>query len=349
MIAALDPVRMLSMNRRTGRLCGSFLVVSGVGLGLLVVTAAYAAGPHAGHAAAHPPHIPAPRPFKMPTYHPPKMPHAVAPARANVNTVMRNHNKTANMNAARVSGTKGRTGRSATTARRSTKNSANTNVVANTGAGTGTRTHTGTYTYGHGQGSRRYRAYGYGYGYRNRSYGRSYGYGRSQGYDRSIAYRLRSVHSNLARVDHDYQGHRVRAMHSIAMAVRQLTHRSMVYSGVGFAPGQNMNMNNAMAMRTMRQNGANGLNGANGVNGVAANGLGARAGLNAGNGVGAGAGGRHRMPQAQSDARISRAVRTLNGINMQLANRSNVTTGHARASGHIHHAIYELNTALAVR
>ena len=59
-------------------------------------------------------------------------------------------------------------------------------------------------------------------------------YGRSQGNNRAIVSRLRSVHSSLARLDHDYNGHRVRAMHSISMAIRQLSHRSMVYSGVGF-------------------------------------------------------------------------------------------------------------------
>ncbi len=43
--------------------------------------------------------------------------------------------------------------------------------------------------------------------------------------------RLQSVHASLARIDHDYKGHRVRAMHSVSMAIRQLSHRSMVYSG----------------------------------------------------------------------------------------------------------------------
>ena len=62
--------------------------------------------------------------------------------------------------------------------------------------------------------------------------------------NRAIVSRLRSVHTSLARIDHDYQGHRVRAMHAISMAIRQLSHRSMVYSGVGFASG----MNNGMGM-----------------------------------------------------------------------------------------------------
>jgi hypothetical protein len=133
------------------------------------------------------------------------------------------------------------------------------------------------------------------------------------------------VHANLARIDHDYQGHRVRSMHAITMAIRQLTHRSMVYRGVGFAPGIN-------------------------------NGAGAgmrRSVLGGGAGAGGGAGVRARqaqpMPQAQSDARMSQALRTLQGINMQLSGQGYSTTGHARASGHIQRAIHELNIALSIR
>jgi hypothetical protein len=177
------------------------------------------------------------------------------------------------------------------------------------------------YTFGHGTGSRNYRAYGYGHGYRNRYYGRHYGYGRSQGYNRAIVSRLRSVHRNLARIDHDYQGHRVRAMHAVAMAIRQLSHRSMVYRGVGFAQG----MNNGLAMG-MRRGGNNGR-------------------------VGNLAAGRRnqRMPQAQSDARMNQALRTLQGVNMQLSSQGSNTSGHARARGHVQHAIRELNMGLAVR
>jgi hypothetical protein len=176
------------------------------------------------------------------------------------------------------------------------------------------------YTYGTGTGARPYRAYGYGRGYGNRYYGRGYGYGRSQGYNRAIVSRLRSVHASLARLDHDYQGHRVRAMHSISMAIRQLTHRSMVYQGTGFTP----NVNHGLAMAARRGGG----------------GAGAR---------GAGARGGQPMTQAQSDARMSQALRTLQGINMQMSSQGHNTTGHARASGHIQRAIHELNTALAIR
>ena len=76
-------------------------------------------------------------------------------------------------------------------------------------------------------------------------------------------------------------------MHAISMAIRQLSHRSMVYSGVGFAPG----MNNGRGM-----------------------GMGMGMGMGRGGAGGRGAG---RMPQAQSDVRMSHALRTLQGINMQ--------------------------------
>jgi hypothetical protein len=180
-----------------------------------------------------------------------------------------------------------------------------------------------TYTYGQGRGARFYRAYGYGAGYRNRYYGGRYGYGRSQGNNRAIVWRLRSVEANLARIDHDYQGHRVRAMHAIAMAIRQLSHRSMVYSGVGFAP----RMTSGRAMGTGMGMGRGGL------------------------GAGAGVGGRRRGPmsQARSDARMGHALRTLEGINMQLGSQASFTTGHARARGHVLRAIQEVSTALSIR
>jgi hypothetical protein len=172
------------------------------------------------------------------------------------------------------------------------------------------------YTYGSGARARNYRAYGYGSGYRNRYYGRRYGYGRSQGYNRAIVGRLRSVLGQLARIDHDYRGHRVRAMHAISMAIRQLSHRSMIYNGVGFAPGMNRGLGMGRGMR-----------------------MGPR-------GAGLGAG---RMSQAQSDARMSHALRTLQGVNMQLVGQAGYTMGQARARGHVMRAIHELSVALSIR
>jgi hypothetical protein len=124
----------------------------------------------------------------------------------------------------------------------------------------------------------------------------------------------------LARLDHDYQGHRVRAMHQVSMAIRQLSHRSMIYSGVGFASG----MNNGMGM-----------------------GMGRR-GIGGGGGIG-GRGGAGRMSQAQSDARMGHSLRTLQGVNMQLGSQAGFTSGHARARGHVMRAIHELSVALSIR
>jgi hypothetical protein len=169
-----------------------------------------------------------------------------------------------------------------------------------------------TYTYGTGTSARGYRAYGYGRGYRNRYYGARHGYGRNQGTNRAIIAQLRAAHMSLARVDHDYQGHRVRAMHAITMAIRQLSHRSMIYRGAGFAPG----VNNGPALG-MRQRAA----------------------------------GRRGQPmnQAQSDGVMSQALRSLQGIAMQLSTQGFGTMGGARASGHVQMAIRELKIALSIR
>ena len=136
-----------------------------------------------------------------------------------------------------------------------------------------------------------------------------------------------SVRASLTRVAHDYQGHRVRAMYAITMAIRQLSHRSMMYTGMGMNGGMGMNNGGALGMRQ-----AGG-----------AGGLGMRQGL--------GAGGLQpqRMSQAQSDNRMGQALRRLQGINMQLASQGTYSNGHSRASGHVQQAIRELNIALSIR
>jgi hypothetical protein len=251
---------------------------------------------------------------KAPTFKAPKMPHVAAPARGSA------------VRAAKPRATNGQAqANRAAKAKTGTNHPATANPTR-TMRSTPTTTAPFAYTYGQGTGSRRYRAYGYGRGYRNRYYGSRYGYGRSQGYNRAIVGRLRSVHRNLARIDHDYQGHRVKAMHAVAMAIRQLSHRSMVYRGVGFAQG----MNNGLAVGMRR-----------GVNGLNANLAGARRPQPQAQ--------PQRMPQAQSDARMNQALRTLQGVHMQLSTQGSNTYGHARARGHVQHAIRELNTALAIR
>lgn len=167
-----------------------------------------------------------------------------------------------------------------------------------------------SYAYGTGTHARRYTANGYGHGYRNRtSHG---GYGRSQSSNRSLVARLRSVHSSLARIDHDYQGHRVQAMRSISSAVRALSHRS------GRAGATN---------RTVALNGN--------ANGNLRN----RAGRN----------GAQRMPQAQSDARMSQALRTTQGIHLQMGNQLSSSRAIGTARTHLTRSIREMQTALAVR
>lgn len=181
------------------------------------------------------------------------------------------------------------------------------------------------YTYGRRGRILPYRAYGYGIGYRNRYYGyrrgHGYGYGRSQANNRAIVSRLRSVHTSLARLDHDYKGHRVRAMHAIGLAIRQLSHRSMGYGTAGFNAGWNGAPGMGMAFRPgLRRS----------VLGVAA-----RQG--------------QPMSQAQSDARMLRNLRILQGTGMQLVNLGSPTYSHARALGYIQQGIRELNAALSIR
>jgi hypothetical protein len=329
------------MNTRSSGIRSSLLVALLVGL--LAVTGANAKGSRGGHAggrAPRAPRVPAPRQAnKAPSFKPPKMPRAAAPARGNAarSQARTNHTQAkTNHAAAATAGSATRRAATGTAGTATSAASAGATRRAATGtAGTATNSAAKTtgnstnssspysYTYGSGSGARRYRAYGYGQGYRNRYYGGRYGYGRSQGNNRAIVSRLRAVHASLARINHDYQGHRVRAMHSVSMAIRQLSHRSMIYQGAGFASGAN----NGLAMG--RQRGA----------------------LGGGAGAGGAGGGRRNqaMPQGQSDARMSQALRTLQGVHMQLSNQGSNTTGHSRARGHVQRAIRELNTALAIR
>ncbi len=202
----------------------------------------------------------------------------------------------------------------------------------------------GTYRYGTGNNARHYQASGYGRGYRNHySAGRS-GYGRSQSNTRGIVSRLRSVHRSLAQIDHDYRGHRVQAMHSISAAIRQLSHRSMSsnMNGMIERPEQRLlGMNgDATGTNTTGRTGVNGLNGNarnNGLNGNrGVNGLNGNRGANGLNGnLGANGGrGNQRLTQFQSDARMAQALRTTQGIAMQMGNQGTYSGGrHARAPG----------------
>jgi hypothetical protein len=187
----------------------------------------------------------------------------------------------------------------------------------------GTGTHPNYAMYGVGSTGRHYINRGYGRGYANRYYGNR-SYGRSQSNDRSIVSRLRSVHATLARIDHDYRGHRVRAMHSISRAITSLAHRSMSSRSYGM---------NGQANAMLASN--------NG--GLRTNGNRNQAGLN-NNGRG-----RQPLSQAQSDMRMSQALRTTQGITQQLTHQGQNSTNHLRAHGHLQYAMHEMNVALNVR
>ena len=141
-----------------------------------------------------------------------------------------------------------------------------------------------------------------------------------------VVSRLRSAHANLSGLDRDYQGHRSRAMQQISMAIRQLSHRSMMSQGSGFSA----------RMTGMRRQG---------------NGNGNRNGNGNGNGM--------RTSQAQSDSRMRHSLLMITGAGQMLSQQSNGTnaayvssganTGRFRAYGYIHMAANELNTALRVR
>ena len=275
------------MTTRPGRI---LLVVM---VGLLAIPEADAKGPKGGRSAAPRASSPRRSNFKAPSYKAPKLPRAAAPARSRMPP------KTG-VARPRTSKPRVRTQRTPTNAQAN---------VARQARSTTPRASSSKSAFG----KRSYRSSGYGRGYRNRSYGSRRGYGRSQGNNRAIVSRLRSVHSSLARVNQSYNGHRVNAMHSIALAIRQLSHRSMVVQGAGFAPGLN--------------NGANRK------------------------GFGANANARNLQPltQARADARMRQALRTTRGIFMQLNNQGTYTTSHARARGHVQKAVRHLNTALAAR
>lgn len=279
-----------------------------IGLMAMVGSPSLAVGHSGGHGGGRPHRAPAPQH----AYRPPRMPHP-AVARPKVTqprptaTHAPNHNNRTkqpvavahrNAMANRSQAIPGNNRRNQTIANRPATNN--------------------QYLYGYGSGGRPYRAYGYGRGYRNRYYGAGYGYGRSQGLYRGIVSRLRSVHTSLARLDHDYQGHRVKAMRQIAQAIRQVSHGYYSgYSSTRFASG----MSNPM-FRMASQTGPRRSNLGNN---------------------------RQPMSQAQSDARMNQALRQLQGIEMQLVNQNSGTLGGANASGHIQLAIQELNTALKIR
>ena len=237
------------------------LLLTAAAGGLLASTEAEAHGVRGGHSAgraARAPHFSG----GSRAYRAPRISHSATPARVNIAHPGSRANNT-QMHTKNTGGlTNNNQGHANKTRTLGSTNGSHSNVGAATTTGTANSATAGglntpvsiaggafpsTFTYGYGNGARSYRANGYGNGYRNRSYGGGYGYGRSQGNSRAVVARLRSVHASLARIDHDYQGHRARAMHAVSMAIRQLSHRSMIYSGVGFSSGMNNGRNRGIA------------------------------------------------------------------------------------------------------
>jgi hypothetical protein len=189
-----------------------------------------------------------------------------------------------------------------------------------------TRSFTASGTVGPGQVLTPYR-YGTGRmrGYANRprywtNRGYSYGnrYAMANQNIRLIVNRLRQTHAMLARIDHDYQGHRVQAMRAISRAVQQLTHQRATTYGIS-AMGMNGPGVNALSLRNR-----------------------------AGAGVRVGAARVQPMTQGQSDAHMRRALRNLQGVHTQLTAQGS-TANHWRARGSVQRAMRELNVALNVR
>ena len=128
-----------------------------------------------------------------------------------------------------------------------------------------------------------------------------------------IAMELRGTRHLLQQGDHDYKGHRARAVAAIDVALRSMG-QHVGNNGGGF----NGNGNGAGRM-------AGGANRANGVGGNNA----------------------MREPQAKSDAQLRLALRRLSTIHSQMGSMTNGQQGQAGLA--VQRAMHELNTALAIR
>jgi hypothetical protein len=131
-----------------------------------------------------------------------------------------------------------------------------------------------------------------------------------------IAMELRGTKHILQLADHDYQGHRARAVASIDVALRSMG-QHVGNNGTG-----NINGNGAGAGRI--------AGGGNRVNG---NRNGNRNAM--------------REPQAKSDAQLRIALKRLSVIHSQMGSMSNGQQGQAGVA--VQRAMHELNTALAIR
>jgi hypothetical protein len=294
--------------------------VGAAALGLILVPEARAqkghGGGHSGGGHMSAPHVnmsmprmnySAPRPPKMPN-----MNHSSTSAKS-TNRVAGSKTYSTRASKGTSSGTLTRT--SGTTGG-SNKTAAGIAGAARPGTGTTAATGTTGTPSGHGR-ARRY--WGYAVGRRYGAYNSALAL--NHRYNQMVIARLRTAHANLARINHDYAGNRVRAMHNIGMAIRQLSHRSMMYQGVGYAP----RVNN-LAMQT-----------------------------GAGRRIGTGTGGM-RMPQAMSDARMRHSLYLVQGAGQMLAQsgggmnyNNGYNAGRARALGYVQMAAHHIHMGLMIR
>jgi hypothetical protein len=154
-------------------------------------------------------------------------------------------------------------------------------------------------------------------GYRPAGYNRAAN-GNAHQINNQLVTELRGTMRLLHQADHDYNGHRARAIQHLSRAVNTIH------------PSTNMGQ-------------MNGMNRGQG-NGAA----GARAGLGKGGNRTGAANGQNKMPQAQSDQHLQQAMQRLTVIQNQISNVGS-NQRHAQALNHIQQATQELRVALNVR
>ncbi len=164
---------------------------------------------------------------------------------------------------------------------------------------------------GNSNGTAPHHGYGYGAGV-----GRHPGVGMGQNRNQATGPMVSSLHSvvaSLQQADHDYNGHRMKAIQHLDHAIRTLQPGS---AGTRIGVGAGGSHNN--------------------LAGIGSNGRGA-----GNNGP--------RIPQAQSDAHLRQAHEQLLAVESQMFGGGNMAAHHQQAHTHVQRAIQELNVALAAR
>lgn len=160
-----------------------------------------------------------------------------------------------------------------------------------------------------------------GNGYRNPGMNRNYNnYNHNNYNNSSVVPALQSALSTLSSAQHDYQGHRVKAMHEVQAAIRHMQPAAARSVGGGIAPSVN-----------------NGI--IPGPNASALAGFGAGAAVP-----------KTAMPQATSDAHLRKALQSLSVVESHLrAQTQSANRAHVQAHGSVQRAAQELRLALNIR